>query len=225
MNAVAQLLWTDFPADEQAAFHEWYNREHIADRVLHVPGFIQARRFAALRGGPAFAAFYEVEHGDVFNHPHYQALRQKPDPTSSRFIPRFANTLRIMGSAVVDAGVAEGPAMLLAGFDEKPGADPAAWAGDRLPALVARPGMLRARLYRTDAALQEQRLALTRNTVRDALRPPDRYPTWALVLEGMADAAIAGIEADLRTEVEAQSRAIAGWAIGRQLFRLAAPRR
>lgn len=220
----AQLLWTDFPEAEQAAFHEWYNREHIADRVLRVPGFLQARRFGALQGSPAFATLYEVAERGVFDHPLYQAMRQQPDPTSSRFIPLFANTLRVMGTALVDAGVAEGPAMLLAGFDARPDADPRAWAAQRLPRLVAEPGMLRARLYRTDDALAEERLRLTRDTVRDRLRPPDRYPAWALVVEAMADAPIAAAAAALRPEVEAMSREIVGWAVGRQLFRLAPPR-
>ena len=48
----ALLIWADIPAEHEAGFNEWYNPEHAPDRVLGIPGFIQARRFVALDGAP-----------------------------------------------------------------------------------------------------------------------------------------------------------------------------
>ncbi len=30
------LIWADIPAQHEAGFNEWYNREHLPDRVLGI---------------------------------------------------------------------------------------------------------------------------------------------------------------------------------------------
>ena len=53
------MVWTDIPPDVEHDFNDWYNREHIRERV-DVPGFIRARRFAALSDTPKYLALYTL---------------------------------------------------------------------------------------------------------------------------------------------------------------------
>src|SRR5574342_481325 len=47
------MLWTDVDPEHEAEFNRWYDEEHL-DRLLKVPGFLGAARYAALRGGPNY---------------------------------------------------------------------------------------------------------------------------------------------------------------------------
>ncbi len=54
-------------AEHEAEFDEWYASEHIPD-VLDVPGFVSARRFRIVDGGPdahTFLTIYEIDADDV----------------------------------------------------------------------------------------------------------------------------------------------------------------
>ena len=49
-------------AEDEKAFHDWYDNTHIPE-LLQVPGFVSARRLRAA-DGDTFLAIYEVE-GDI----------------------------------------------------------------------------------------------------------------------------------------------------------------
>lgn len=48
MSAAILIVWTDIPAEIEADFNEWYNREHLPDRVLRMPGFLRGRRYVCI---------------------------------------------------------------------------------------------------------------------------------------------------------------------------------
>ncbi len=50
MAAAILTIWTDIPADIEADFNDWYNREHLPDRIQGMPGFLRGRRYAAIAG-------------------------------------------------------------------------------------------------------------------------------------------------------------------------------
>jgi hypothetical protein len=197
MTAVSYIIWTDIPAEREADFNEWYNREHAPDRVLGIPGFIQARRFVALEGGPRYAAWFDVAGPEVFRNEAYVAMRRTPDPRSRQFIPLFRNVIRFIGRPVADAvgvrgrGIAEGACVR---FDAFQGALPdesvAAWESF-VASLVGRPGILRARLFRAVPELLESAVSNMKGTTRESLRGPDRLGDALLMIEGAADAQIA----------------------------------
>ena len=55
------MVWTDIFADVEHDFNDWYNREHVRERV-EVPGFIRARRFAArFRARPSTSRYTKHE--------------------------------------------------------------------------------------------------------------------------------------------------------------------
>ncbi len=58
------MVWTDIDAGHEAEFTRWYEEEHIP-RLLKVPGFLSAGRYAALKGGPEYLAVYELEDHNV----------------------------------------------------------------------------------------------------------------------------------------------------------------
>ena len=49
-------VWNDLEPGHEPEFEAWYRRQHVPER-LRVPGFREARRYAAIEGGPRYCAF------------------------------------------------------------------------------------------------------------------------------------------------------------------------
>jgi len=230
---VTFLLWTDIPAEHEAGFNEWYNREHIPDRVFGIPGFIQARRFAAVEGGPQYATLYEVAGPEVFRNEAYLAMRRTPDPHSQHYIALFRNVIRIVGRPDADmdavavkiraAGVTEGAWVRFVALKA-----PAAATAHRLhnagPALVVdlarRPGVVRVRLFSVVPELQEGAVRNMQGTTRAGLRGPDRLADALLMIEAATEAQLAAVEADALAAC--RDWTLLGSARMRQVMRVAA---
>ena len=58
------LMMTDIDPAHEEDFNRWYEEEHLAERMA-IPGFINARRFTAIEGGPKYLALYDVDSPDV----------------------------------------------------------------------------------------------------------------------------------------------------------------
>ena len=54
------IVFCEVKARDERDFNEWYNREHIDERV-NLPGFHRARRYIAVRGSPKYLATYECD--------------------------------------------------------------------------------------------------------------------------------------------------------------------
>jgi hypothetical protein len=203
----AFLLWADIPAGHEARFNEWYSREHAPDRVLGIPGFVQARRFAATEGGPGYAVLYEVTGPEVFGNEAYLAMRRTPDAHSREFIPLFRNVVRFVGSAVAEAravpGAIEGAWARFAAIRMAASAGDAGTWREFVDAVVRRPGILRARLFRADAGLMAGAVSNMQGTTREAMRGPDRLPEALLMVEGATEDQLAAAEAQAAAAVAA----------------------
>lgn len=231
MPAVSYIIWTDIPAEHETAFNEWYNREHAPDRVLGIPGFIQARRFVAVEGAPQYAAWFDVAGPEVFGNEAYMAMRRTPDPRSRQFIPLFRNVIRFIGRPVAEAtgvrgqGMVEGAWVRFAALKAPaaPEDDAGAWSAF-VAALVGRPGILRARVFRAIPELLDGAVRNMKGATREGLRGPDRLADALLMIEGATDGQLAAIE----NEVTGALAARPGWtelgsARMRQLMRVAKP--
>jgi len=225
----AFLLWADIPTEHEAGFNEWYNREHAPDRVLGIPGFVQARRFAAVEGGPGYAVLYEVAGPGVFRDDAYLAMRRAPDPRSQQYIPLFRNVIRFIGQPCAEAaavpGVIEGMWVRFSAFQAPPANDAAEWQAFAA-ALVRRPGVLRARVFRAVPDLMEGAVKNRKGTPREGLRGPDRLPDALLMIEGATEGQLADAEAGIANAVAPRP----GWApLGsarmQQLLRVSPDRR
>lgn len=228
-SPVSYLIWTDIPAEREVEFNEWYNREHAPDRVLGIPGFIQARRFVAAEGAPQYAAWFDVAGPEVFRNEAYLAMRQTPDPHSQQYIPLFRNVIRFIGRPVADAsgvrgrGVAEGTWVRFAAFKAPLADDAREWQAFAT-ALVRRPGILRARVFRAIPELLDGAVRNMMGSTREGLRGPDRLADALLMIEGVTDGQLAAIDTDVAGMISARPDwTPLGSARMRQLMRVAKP--
>ena len=67
------LMMTDIDPANEEDFNRWYEEEHLAERMA-IPGFINARRFTALEGGPKYLALYDLESPEVLASPPYRHI-------------------------------------------------------------------------------------------------------------------------------------------------------
>ena len=76
-GAAVMMVFVDIDADMDADFNAWYNQEHIGD-LLAKPGFLNAARYEALKGGPRYLACYELESAEALQTPEYLEMRNNP---------------------------------------------------------------------------------------------------------------------------------------------------
>src|SRR3990172_10806018 len=106
------LIWTDIPADKETEFNDWYNREHLRERV-EVPGFIRGRRFSAISAAPKYLALCEARSAEVMRSEAYLRLKRTRDARSMQFVPLFRNTIKATCDIVSHAGAGEGAFLVL----------------------------------------------------------------------------------------------------------------
>jgi hypothetical protein len=106
------MVWTDIPAEIEPQFNDWYNREHLRERI-EVPGFIRARRFEALSGAPRYIALYEASGADVLRSEQYLRFKKVRDERTMQFTSLFRNTLKATCDVTARAGAGEGAFLVL----------------------------------------------------------------------------------------------------------------
>lgn len=138
------MTFTEVPAAHEQDFNEWYNREHLDERV-GMPGFRRARRYVAQRADPKYFATYETRTVADLAAPDYLKLLADQSPWSKRVMKRFSKFHRLTLRITVDLAHGVGGGVALCRFFPAPeAAKPLrAWLKDEaLPAAIARPGML-----------------------------------------------------------------------------------
>ncbi|MEP9377168.1 hypothetical protein ABLE91_10665 [Aquabacter sp. CN5-332] len=174
----ALVAWADMAPEEEPRFNEWYNREHMRDRVLRFPSVLRGRRYGAVEGGPKYLAIYDAADAGVFSHPDYVSLVTAPDPLSHHFIMRFKNAHRTISRIAFAFGEGEGAALALWALPpEGEGPDGAALRAVAEKALGAA-GVVGARLLVHD---EDATAASTRDHVRQGNKVLHR----TLILEAM----------------------------------------
>lgn len=59
------LVTVDIPPDQEPAWNDWYNNQHVPD-ILQCPGFKRVGRYKSVQGnGARYVTIYELEHPDV----------------------------------------------------------------------------------------------------------------------------------------------------------------
>jgi hypothetical protein len=182
------LTWTDVDPAAEAAFTEWYNREHVRDRVRGVPGFRRGRRFVARGPGPKYLALYEAEDIAVYSSDAYLALVRTPDARSRHFMMTFRNTIRTVARVTARVGEGEGASAAILQLAPADGAAETLRAAltALLPEILAQPTMVAAQLLETDEAAREASRA-------GHVRRNDRSLVWALFLEATSPDALSAL--------------------------------
>ena len=67
------LFMTDIDPAHEDEFNRWYEEEHLGERMA-IPGFLSARRFAAIEGTPKYLAIYDLESPDVLHSAPYRHI-------------------------------------------------------------------------------------------------------------------------------------------------------
>jgi len=180
------MVWTNIPQDLDHDFNEWYNREHIPERILGLDGFVRGRRFVAYEGGPRYLALYDMRSIATFHSEPYLALKRDYDPVSLRFVPKFKDTVKFAAEITAQASTAEGGFVTVLPIARTPGKTDAlrAWINHTLlPELVALRGVVSA-WY---AERNDDAVAMAK---QDHLRTTDRILDGMLVVEATSDEAL-----------------------------------
>jgi hypothetical protein len=98
------LVYVDIDAKHDKEFNDWYNTEHLPE-LLAVPGILSAARYKAVKGGPKYLAFYELENVGVLR---TSAFADRPrTPWGQRVSPSVigSSLTRIVGEQIFPDGL------------------------------------------------------------------------------------------------------------------------
>ena len=178
------------PRDERD-LNEWYNREHIDERV-NLPGFHRARRYVAVRGTPKYLATYECDTVDDLATPGYLRLLANQTEWSQSVMARFTRFTRLTLRIQADRTHGVGGAVAVVRFTPDPRARKAllAWLTETaLPKAIARPGLVGAFAGENDLDVAHAPLA-----AKSMDLPRADESEWVVVFEG-GDAGAVGAAA------------------------------
>ena len=189
------LVWTDIPDAIEAEFNDWYNREHMLDRLVKVPGFLSGRRFVAdVHGGhPKYLALYSTTGLAVFSSEQYLQLQRTPDAKSRRFIPEFRNTAKGFFKVVSETGFGEGAhiALLELNFSNDAFAEfQRVLQSAVFPRFLSCAGFVSSTLVTADQSISQ-------NVSAQVIRKGDRYLDGLLIIEAMSAQALESAIAQL----------------------------
>jgi hypothetical protein len=157
------LMAFDFSPGHADEFHDWYDQEHIPER-LRVPGFLNAERWIDTENPNIHVATYDLASYDVLYSPAYYAVSgANQSPWTKRVTSVSRRLLRFEGSQLVpgDLTAPEGAGgLLVAAITPAPGheAEFTAWYNEEhLPQLASVPGVLAARRFEAGDKASERR--------------------------------------------------------------------
>jgi hypothetical protein len=157
----------DFSTAHADEFHDWYDLEHVPER-LRVPGFLNAERWIADDNPMTHVATYDLDSAGVLGTPAYKAVGganqsawTKRVTRMCRRIMRFEGEQLRPGGQTAPAGAG---ALLVASMTPTPDAEAefTEWYdNEHLPNLCAVPGVLSGRRFRaTDTESERRYLSL-----------------------------------------------------------------
>jgi hypothetical protein len=104
------LTSMDIDASDEAEFNQWYDREHLLERVA-IEGFLEARRYVAHQGSPKYLCLYSTATLDVLGSPAYRTALASQTDWSKANIARFKNMIRAVARITVSRGAGRGAAL------------------------------------------------------------------------------------------------------------------
>jgi hypothetical protein len=157
----------DFSTAHADEFHDWYDLEHIPER-LRVPGFINAERWIGEEDPSLAVATYDLDSLGVLQSAPYKAIGYENASVWTKRVTAMAKRiLRFTGEQLVPGDLAApsgAGALLVASMNVDPAAEPEFnewYNAEHLPHLGAVPGVLCARRYSSpDADRERKYLAL-----------------------------------------------------------------
>lgn len=181
MSGAVMCTWTNCATPAEPDFTEWYNRQHLAERVA-IPGFLSGARYVAEKGAPKYLAYYEWESTKVGPTPAYMERQDNPTRWTRRMMSNFQNTIRTVFQRKLRLGLGRGAAAATLRFAPEAGQE--AKLERRLerilPLLHRHPGMVGVTLLQVDA--EGSRMDSNESRMRAA---PDALAGWVIHAEAM----------------------------------------
>ena len=152
----------DFSTAHADEFHDWYDLEHIPER-LRIPGFINAERWISAENPNVAVATYDLDSLGVLHSPPYEAIGYANSSVWTKRVTAMAKRLlRFTGDQLKPGDVAA-PAGAAGLLVVSMNVDPAAehefneWYNtEHLPQLAAVPGVLCARRFGSQESDRER---------------------------------------------------------------------
>ena len=176
------ITFSETPPEVEEDFNEWYNREHIDERVW-MPGFHRARRYVDANSNAdiKYFATYETDKVEDLADPEYMELLKDQSDWSKKVMSTFTKFDRITANVTIDLSHGFGGACLAARFF--PGIGIMSKLRDNLaenllPNIVSIPGII-------GAVLVENNLSVV-NEGRRAQGmeiPENETPEWIILIE------------------------------------------
>ena len=96
------LVMTDIDPAIELDFNQWYEQEHLTERMA-IPGFLRARRFTAIEGSPKYLALYDLDSPKVLNSAAYRhVVGAGKSAWARRMEPQFRNFTRNVYLSISD---------------------------------------------------------------------------------------------------------------------------
>jgi hypothetical protein len=183
------MTFTEVAPEDEAEFNEWYNREHIDERVW-MPGFHRARRYVAVDPDARVKYFASYETGKVSDlaDPEYMARLAEQTAWSQKVMAGFTKFDRLTASITVDRTHGfTGWLGVTRFFPEAPVMKRLRdMLGETvLPKLGSQPDMLGGCLAENDIDVSNTGLKAQGKPV-----PPGQTPEWVILLDGATEAAV-----------------------------------
>jgi hypothetical protein len=185
------VVFCEVKARDERDLNEWYNREHIDERV-NLPGFHRGRRYVAVRGTPKYLATYECDTVEDLATPGYLALLANQTPWTQAVMAKFTRFTRLTVRVQADLAHGVGGAVAAVRFVPDPRSRKALiqWLnGTALPKAVERPGLVGAMAGENDLEVANAPLQ-----TKSMDSPRADEAEWVVLLEG-TDAGVVGAAA------------------------------
>ena len=112
-------IWNSCVPGREAEFEEWFQHEHLAER-LAVPGFLLGRRYEAVSGKPRYFNLYLTQSTDVLKSAAYIERLNHPTPMTHKIMSEiFKDMIRTVCHRTVRLGAMRGAAAVAVRFTEK----------------------------------------------------------------------------------------------------------
>ena len=190
------IVYNQVKPRHERDFNEWYNREHIDERV-NLPGFQRARRYVAVRATPKYLALYECDTVNDLATPGYLALLANQTPWTQAVMARFTHFNRMTLRVQIDMAHGEGGALTTVRFVPRPAMrrQLIGWLKETaFPRAIARPGMVGAAVAENDIEIANAPLQS-----RSMDHPKADQAEWVVLLEGADPVATASAARTLFT--------------------------
>ncbi|WP_421994890.1 hypothetical protein [Reyranella sp.] len=175
------VVFCEVKARDERDFNEWYNREHIDERV-NLPGFHRGRRYVAVRGSPKYLATYECDTAEDLATPGYLALLANQTPWTQAVMAKFTRFNRLTLRIQADHAHGVGGAIAAVRFAPDPHLRRSllAWLQEvALPKAIARPGVVGAVAGENDLEIAHAPLQ-----AKSMDHPRADEAEWVILLEG-----------------------------------------